>query len=374
MNWFEKLTGFVEESPEQVRENIILEGNKLISKVNGREMQWGNLEIPTLKECSTKVTSALIKNSFNFKKTIVREVVADIADLHKDIANQGSIFQVASQFNLLEMPHPSVTPEDGISNYELDKTQGPACAMACGAGTIYRNYFVKLDNQIGQTVDKQIDCLDYVGEYLNNQNDLWEMRNGYAMVAEEGLDAFENLPNTLGIDSRLKVGIQRDAEVTTSKQKHKVTQVYCSALPVSYSVYRPEFWEPFAQFILDSAYRATIDESFYNNITTGNNKVFLTMLGGKSFGNDKKWIIKAIEKSLDATPGMGLDISIVSHKKSDSDIKKLVMKYNETHGSYTYKPIVLKAYRTTPTSCGGHHFKFRASTRMTSNKNWSING
>ena len=34
-----------------------------------------------------------------------------------------------------------MTPEDGVTGYAWDKTQGPCCAIACGASTIYRNYF-----------------------------------------------------------------------------------------------------------------------------------------------------------------------------------------------------------------------------------------
>lgn len=70
----------------------------------------------------------------------VREVVANVQNLHRDESTAGSLFQVAS-FNLLEMGSPSVTPEAGVGIYENDHTQGPACAIAAGAGTIYRNYF-----------------------------------------------------------------------------------------------------------------------------------------------------------------------------------------------------------------------------------------
>ena len=55
--------------------------------------------------------------------------------------NAGALFQVASQLNLLEMTGPEVTPEDGVTIYQDDRTQGPACAIAAGAATIYRNYF-----------------------------------------------------------------------------------------------------------------------------------------------------------------------------------------------------------------------------------------
>lgn len=73
--------------------------------------------------------------------------------------NAGALFQVASQFNLLEMQSHHNTPESGVGIYGSDSTQGPACAIASGAGTIYRNYFVPVNGQIGQSKDNQIDCL-----------------------------------------------------------------------------------------------------------------------------------------------------------------------------------------------------------------------
>ena len=77
-------------------------------------------------------------------RTTLREVVANVQTLHQDPNNRNAIFQVASQCNLLEMVGPSVTPESGVTGYYYDKTQGPACAISCGAGTVYRNYFVPL--------------------------------------------------------------------------------------------------------------------------------------------------------------------------------------------------------------------------------------
>ena len=32
-------------------------------------------------------------------------------------------------------------PEYGVTLYAADPTQGPACALACAAGSVYRNYF-----------------------------------------------------------------------------------------------------------------------------------------------------------------------------------------------------------------------------------------
>ena len=63
----------------------------------------------------------------------------------------GATFQVASQFDLLEMVGPGMTADDGAPRYIGDRTQEPACAIAAGAGTIYRYYFVPLGGCLGQT-------------------------------------------------------------------------------------------------------------------------------------------------------------------------------------------------------------------------------
>src|SRR5437667_12141333 len=78
----------------------------------------------------------------------------------------GALFQAASQFNLLEMVSPTVTPEHGVTRYQHDRTQGPACAIAAGAATIYRNYFAPVGGGYGQTAERQFDGLADLGDAL----------------------------------------------------------------------------------------------------------------------------------------------------------------------------------------------------------------
>ena len=66
------------------------------------------------------------------------EIFGNVSTLHADKELAGSLFQVASQFNVLEMVSPDVGPEEGITCYQHDRTQGPACAMACPAATVFR--------------------------------------------------------------------------------------------------------------------------------------------------------------------------------------------------------------------------------------------
>ena len=256
-----------------------------------------------------------------------REVVADVQRLHTDPANAGALFQVASQFNTLEMVGPSVTPEQGIDRYEGDRTQGPACAIACGAGTIYRNYLVTLEGQTGQSRDRQIDCLAELARALGADV---EMRNGYALATTTQLD---QLAGSLGgldeaarsaVMGHLRIGVQWDTEVTLDNAGHTVTQAFCSALPVAYSDHHADRWEPFARLVLDAAYEATLAAAALNARQTGNRTAYLTMLGGGAFGNPTGWIVDAVERALRRFAGADLDVVFVSYGRPRTELAPLL--------------------------------------------------
>jgi hypothetical protein len=87
MDWFESLTGFRETAYEDTRAKLKVEGGRLRSVVNGKRLK-------------------------------VRVVRGDVRHMHQAPENAGALFQVASQFNLLEMVSPTVTPEDGVTRYQ----------------------------------------------------------------------------------------------------------------------------------------------------------------------------------------------------------------------------------------------------------------
>lgn len=255
--WFEELTGFIEESPEQVRKYHRIEGTQLISTINGNKFLYGSLETPNLSELRQRVKKLKLPEG----QILLQECVADVQSLHTVNENIGGFFQVASQFNLLEMASPEVTPDSGVDDYEYDPTQGPACAIAAGAGTIYRNYFVNLNGKTGQSRNNQIDLLSDIGEFLGNKSGhLWHMKNGYALASEAGLKIIsKQLENSNEseldkIREHLRIGIQWNTEVTLNNLRHTVSQSYCSALPVAYSQHSHQLWEKFAVLILEASY------------------------------------------------------------------------------------------------------------------------
>ena len=316
MSWFENLTGCVGESPESVREHLFIDGRRLHSRLNQKSWLCGELETPTLAQLRQRVSHI----KYDLAPISVRNVVGNVQHLHLNRANENAVFQVASQFNLLEMTSPSVTPECGVGIYEHDFTQGPACAIAAGAGTIYRNYFVDINGRIGQTADNQIDCLSGIAKLLDNsKHRLWKMVNGYALPSAEGLEEINRKLESMdeaaldAVRQALQIGLHWDTQVTLGDASHTVSQAYCSAMPVAYTNHTKELWAPLAKIVLEAAYEATICAAILNVDRNRNNRLFLTRLGGGAFGNNPDWITDAISRSLELYSDSGLDVAIVSY-------------------------------------------------------------
>jgi len=328
MTWFEEMTGIAEDGADPVRAQFELDGDQLYSRANGRSWRPGRLEIPTLADLRRQVADL---DAPDAGPLALSERVADVRALHQDPENANALFQVASQFNLLEMVSPRVTPEHGIGGYEHDRTQGPICAIACGAGTIYRNYLIEVDGATGQTEQRQIDCLAGLGEALgNDDNRLWEMQNGYALASESGLrriaDHLADL-DAAGRDAlrqQLRIGLQWNTEVTLPGAAHCVSQAYCSALPVAYSRHPAESWEPFARLVLEAAYDAVFCAARINHAKTGNDQLFLTLIGGGAFGNRQAWIIDAIAHAVARHADSGPNVELVSFRRSQPAFSPLI--------------------------------------------------
>jgi len=106
MDWFEKITGFRETSYDDTRANLRVEGSHLESLVNGKSYGIGELELVSLQALRGRVKSA----SGLSGRLKVSVVTGDVRQMHRSPENAGALFQVASQFNLLEMVSPAVTP------------------------------------------------------------------------------------------------------------------------------------------------------------------------------------------------------------------------------------------------------------------------
>lgn len=129
MNWFEELTGFREPDHATVRERVTVDGHDLVVRGSSRRYGIGELELVSLGELRERA----VQPNGRPGRARVRIVKGDVRQMHRQPQYAGALFQVASQFNLLEMVSAEVTPEDGVTRY-----QHPcATAMPCAPSTVW---------------------------------------------------------------------------------------------------------------------------------------------------------------------------------------------------------------------------------------------
>ena len=374
-DWFAYLFGFAEHQPgaqphDTVREHIEVVGETMRSKVNGMEYKIGRFRTPTLQSLRDDPALAELRGK---GRLTLRMEFGDVSQFHADPANEFATFQAASQFNCLEFVSPSVTPERGVTCYSSDRTQGPACAIACGPGTVYRNYFARAcdlegghwpdPEQIGQSAEQQIENLRDLTRHLGDEAEgrpgrFFNVDGGYSMArGGRGDERLADLNQTLARSfaeegarevalGKIRLGVHSDVQVTSFgwggnpvgrelfedkkppyaahpvEQPRTVTQVYGSACSVAYSGNRTESWEQFAKLVLDGSYEATLLVALHNTVRhsapqgAGPTRVFLTMLGGGVFGNEMEWIASAIERACARFADCPLDVRIVNYDRS----------------------------------------------------------
>src|SRR5256885_14045196 len=97
-NWFRDLLGFDEQSYAETKRQLSIRDGRLIAPATGASYDIGTLEIPSLAELRSRVPDVADRGG----AIRVSTVDADVGELHRRAENRDALFQVASQFNLLE--------------------------------------------------------------------------------------------------------------------------------------------------------------------------------------------------------------------------------------------------------------------------------
>eukprot|EP00397_Hematodinium_sp_SG-2012_P038182 GEMP01041498.1.p1 GENE.GEMP01041498.1~~GEMP01041498.1.p1 ORF type:complete len:354 (+),score=85.33 GEMP01041498.1:66-1127(+) len=347
-DWFATLFGFNEENYAQTKGSfeVNAEVNTLISKANGKSFGIGEFETPSVGELRERYRSGCVLAEDSSTKLKLRIVSGDVRSIIQDPANALSTFQVASQFNCLEFTAPSIVPEQGITRYQSDHTQGPACAMTCAAATVYRNYFAPTNGKTGQSRDNQIDNLADVKTYLGADFDM-NTTGGYTIASPEKLTSLnariEKEPDDGDqIVQRIRVGVHKDIDVTSGKAfqsgaPQKCTQVLASACSVSYNRGPPKLWKPFALLVLRAAYEgcllAAIENKRRHTAKLGSGKCYLSMVGGGAFGNSTTWVSRAMEDVLIKYKHENIEVILVSYDKTPKLVEDMVEEFQKRTGS-----------------------------------------
>ena len=313
---------------------------------NNETYLTGAIETPLVKDLINRAQRVKVKTN---KRNNVKIVQGDIRKIMT--TSDKSVIQMASQFNLLEMISPNVTPKHGITVYEQDRTQGPACAIGTYPSTYVRNYAIPVNKNgiidyksnldLGQLV-RQVDCLYDLHKLMcakTGIKKLWEMQNGYLFINKDNLSAIDviikkSTPNQyLEMINSVRIGTHWVCENSDVENKRVFnTMAICSALPIAYNdITNMDLWENFAKLILRANYIGTISTGIINSkyIDFKNKKVILTLLGGGVFGNEMEWIYDSIYYAIELFRDADISIVLNSYGKPDRDMLNFVEYINK---------------------------------------------
>jgi hypothetical protein len=280
----------------------------------GRRWQAGRFEPASLGALRARAAAA---RGTSGGPGCLRLWVVDGSSAQTDIGSlqahggAGTLFQVASQFNCLEAPGPSLT---AVEHYLSDPTQGPRASISALPGTLLRHYAAPgaQGDRFVQTNDgRQIELLGAVldpgvGRVVNGYLLPREIRDPRALLSalETGFNdirvgAHDGVEVVLGYD--WSGGVE-------GSQGPRIGQVFTSTLAGGAYGSVTGLLGGVCQQLLRAAYLGTLLAA----VCLERPRVVLTLIGGGVFGNPPHLIWDAITWALDqVAPLAPRDLTVV---------------------------------------------------------------
>ncbi len=228
-------------------------------------------------------------------------------------ASEGSLFQVASQYNCLESPGPFVTP---VERYLSDPTQGPRASISAFPGTLLRHYAAPAPG--GGRFEQSNDGpqIELLGDVCTPA--VARAQNGYLMddSVKDPAAFFAAIHDQF--DS-IKVGVHEGVEVVLGYDwdgavlgghKRFIAQVFTST--VAGGAYGGQglgaMFVPICRVLQRGAYLGTLLAA----AALGKTRVVLTLIGGGVFDNPVAVIWEAIQVALaEVEPLLVADLDVI---------------------------------------------------------------
>jgi len=237
-------------------------------------------------------------------------------------------------------------------------TQGPAASISAGPAAIAR-VLAGLYGKEGhsksedwsQTKTRQI-------EFLGDLKEYFPVINGYVILSHDTKKFPKDANEVEELRKKVKVGIQRDAQVTFGQRRDEkyavvpndktfVNQIFCAALNISqgtsgYYNYDIDGQDGHVKtkFILDMDYEGT----YLAALDTESPELYLTLIGGGAFGNNTDDIIDSIVKAhakwgIENNTGTLEAVNIVFFGYDQTVPASLLKKLKDTlpHAKYEWK-------------------------------------
>lgn len=279
---------------------------------NDRSYAAGRFTTPSLAELTQQARARASDQPGRVSLAILAGTggLTDIGALQAT-AGPGTLFQVASQFNCLEAPGPSIVP---VSDYVHDYTQGPRASVSAFPATLLRHYRAphRAGGHFVQTDERHLNLLD---DALGP--DASCVRSGYLQASE--IPDVERAAALLtdGFD-RIKVGLHEDVEVVLGHDwggpvlgAGRIAQVFTST--IAEGGYGPDDGSAARRDLRVQLLRAAYLGTLLSAIVSGSQTAVLTLIGGGVFGNPHVDIWAAIFWACDqvtAIPGASLAVVV----------------------------------------------------------------
>lgn len=384
-DWFQHYFGF-KEKPAAVMKNIFAEDfedhSEITSNLNGRKIKCGKFSLRDMNSYKHIFDLLRSKQSQDGHLHVIhghgyKSKNMDLVHIIRHQNNEdfnGATFVAASNFNLLEYGSSNATASNGISQYAVDSTQGPAFATATIGSTVYRTYFVK-HQKINSTLNNVKNpnsnsnyFIDYKNQEDASKNEIvvgqlnYELNllertpipvvHGKAILNSStqkisNSDFFNNFDFTN--ENNYEIAVIQNAEVTTNinndgvyfdaNPNQFVHQIFAASFDLSDYVTKNEKNLEIMENILFYEYRMTILQAIENSITfpgsKGSNKLVLPLIGAGFFRNPIKIVTDCIKKNKDLIISSGIDVYIVCfNDQSFNDVFPLLEEtVKETNGT-----------------------------------------
>lgn len=277
----------------------------------GRRHRAGRFAACAIGDLDARVRQRPRAGAVTFSVVIGSHSLTDVGALQA-MAGPGTLVQVASQFNCLEAPGPSLVR---IADYVYDNTQGPRASVSAFPGTFLRHYAAPSADgaRFTQTRARQVDLLSDVVD-----PDVAQVINGYLTggaiadprAFERALErGFERI--RVGVHDEVDVVFGRDWGGAVDAPAPSIAQVFTSTLALggySYSGGDGDDHRGACASLLRAAYLGTLLAAF----DLGKSTAILTLIGGGAFRNALRTIWDALLWAIDRADAVApSDLAIV---------------------------------------------------------------
>jgi len=291
-------------------------GLNLTNVVTKQATQCGKLKVvPVLelvkslanKNSESRVMFEIITREDNDPQSVQYVDVAFYQALERK--NERVLFQVASNFNGIEAICDDLSPDmpSFTEQYIYDRTQGPIASISAGGAAIARVHAAFYEDS--QSSDKWCQTSDHQINILKDLSEHFPTQNGYVILSGKEPPLPKTQEGQHELFNKIHVCYHENIQVTTGHHtpqalelvnisKPIIDQVFCAAINIhqgqsgKFNKAVPDVEER-CKFILNSIYASTYISAIAHNRT----HLFLTLIGGGAFGNQRKWIYSSILES-----------------------------------------------------------------------------